>query len=119
MPNDAPAQVRPIDGTQKQVVEAFATRVRTVLGANLVRLHWFGSRVRKAEGDDADFDLVVETREALSDSERDAVADVTIDTSADYGVLLDVHFYTQDEFRGVPYSRTPFVQAVLEEGVLI
>ncbi len=112
MPNAA-------DHAQKQVVEEFARRVRSVLGANLVHVHWFGSRVRETGDDDADFDLVIETREALSDSERDAVADATIDTSADHGVLLDVHFYTQSELRGVPYCRTPFVQAVLDEGVVI
>ena len=119
MMDDDAARLCMTDRGQRQIVEEFARRMRKALGENLLRLHWFGSRARSAGDEDADFDLLVETRDPLSDSQRDALADAAIDISADCGVLLDVHCYTQAELRGVPYSRTPFVQAVLEEGVAL
>ena len=119
MMDDDAARLCMTDHEQRKIVEEFAGRIRKVLGADLLRLHWFGSRARSAGEEDADFDLLVETRESVSDSQRNALADAAIDISADHGVLLDVHCYTQAELRGVPYSRTPFVQAVLEEGVAL
>jgi len=107
------------DRGQRQIVNGFARRAREALGENLLRLHWFGSRARGAGEEDADFDLLVETRDPVSDSQRNALADAAIDISADRGVLLDVHCYTRAELRDAPYSRTPFVHAVLEEGVAL
>jgi len=101
------------------VVEEFGARVRRVLGRKVEAIYWFGSRARGEGNADSDVDLLVETKRVLTPHERDGIADVSIDLAAEFGCLLDVHYYTQAELHRPPYSRTPFVQAVMEEGVAV
>jgi predicted nucleotidyltransferase len=102
-----------------RTVEEFASRVRKLLATNLVHVHWFGSRSRGEGNADSDVDLLVETERALTPGERDMVADISIDLAAEFGCLLDVHYYTRSELHRPPYSRTPFVHTVMEEGIAV
>lgn len=108
-----------IERNQKSIVDEFAKRIRRLQNMNVLQLHWFGSRARNSGTADSDFDFLIETDEPLSESQRNAVADIAVDISADYGVLLDLHFYTAKELREPPYAHTPFVQSILEEGVFV
>ena len=74
-----------------QIAESFAARVREVLGATVVVIYWFGSRVQKRNKPDSDYDILLETRSVLTEKQRDAVADLAIDIVADHAVLLDIH----------------------------
>ena len=98
------------------VVNEFSVRVREALGCKLLGVYWFGSRARGEGGPESDYDLLLETRARLSEQERDDVADVAVDMSADHGVLLDIHERTAAAMkRRRPFS--VFVQSVLEEAV--
>lgn len=103
----------------RQIVEQFVTRVRHALGPVVIAVYWFGSRARGTGENDADFDLLVETTSALSSSQRDGILDISIDIAAEYGCLLDVHYYTSEELRSPPCSRTPFIMNVLEESTVL
>lgn len=100
-----------------EIAEYFAARVREILGTTLVVIYWFGSRVQERNKPHSDYDILLETKSVLTEKQRDAVADLAIDIVAEHGVLLDIHYYTTDEMTRPPYSRSPFVHAVLEEGV--
>ncbi|MBW2172712.1 MAG: nucleotidyltransferase domain-containing protein [Deltaproteobacteria bacterium] len=100
-----------------EIVEYFSARVRQILGTTVVGVYWFGSRVRERDKPDSDYDILLETTSVLSEEQRDAVADLAIDIVAEHSVLLDIHYYTSDEITRPPFSRSPFVHAVLEEGV--
>lgn len=108
-----------IDRNQTDIVDEFAKRIRRVRSVNVLQVHWYGSRACNSGTADSDFDFLIETDKPLSESQRNAIADIAVDMSAEHGVLLDLHFYTTKELREPPYVHTPFVQVVLEEGVLV
>jgi predicted nucleotidyltransferase len=92
--------------------------VRQALGASLVAVYWFGSRARGQGSDESDYDFLIETAHHLSEEERDRVADVAVDLSADHGVLLDIHQRTSETLRRRrPFSL--FAHTVLLEGVQV
>ena len=107
------------DMTEREIVAMFSSLVRRLLGDEVVSIRWFGSRAKGIGASDSDYDIMIETKRALTEAQRDAVADVTVDVTADYGVLFDVHYYTTAEIHGRPYGRAPFVLSVLEEGVVV
>jgi predicted nucleotidyltransferase len=82
-------------------------------------VHWFGSRALRRGSTDSDYDLLVETQAPLSTLQRNRVLDITMDISAARDCLLDVHYYTTEELHSSPYARTPFVQRVLEEALVL
>ncbi len=98
------------------VVTDFSRRVRQVLGSKLVAIYWFGSRARGEGRVDSDYDLLLETRVAPLERDRDAVADVAVDISADTGALLDIHYRTTEALAHESL-RSPFVDTVLQESV--
>ena len=102
--------------TSDVVVNTFAQAVRGVLGDKLVAIYWFGSRANNKGNADSDYDLLLETRETLTDAQRDRVLDITIHITAEHGCLLDVHYYTVAELHQRPVCNTPFIQNVMKEG---
>ncbi len=101
----------------RDIVDRFKNSVRLALGQEFVALYWFGSSAAGEGGADSDIDLLLETRSPLSPHDRDQVADIAVDLCADSGVLLDIHYYTSEEMTGYPYSNSPFLEAVVREGV--
>lgn len=104
------------DAIKDPTVEEFSAGVRAVLGAELVAIYWFGSRARGRGMPDSDYDFLIETKGRLSEQERDGVTDIAVDLSADRGVLLDIHYRTSETIVR-DATRSPFIEAVLKEGV--
>ncbi len=103
----------------KQIVSDYVCRARTALPGVVLRAYWFGSRARGEGHSDSDYDLMLETSMSLSEEQRDILADIAVDLAADHGSLLDVHFYSRDQLKDVRLGRSPFVQTVHEEGLLL
>lgn len=103
----------------KLIVREYVERARMVLPGVIQHAYWFGSRARGVGQPDSDYDLLLETASALTESQRDALADIAIDLAAQYGSLLDVHSYSQKQLRDTKIARSPFVQAVHQEGILL
>ena len=98
------------------VVGEFAARARRALGSDLVKIYWFGSRARGDAVAHSDYDLLLETRSAVSEAERDMIADVAVDISADCGVLLDIHYRTSEAVaNGV--GKSAFIESILAEAI--
>jgi predicted nucleotidyltransferase len=104
-------------GKDKQIVKKYLDGVSHILGGSPIAAYWFGSRSRGDARTDSDYDLLIETLEPVTSEQRDAMADIAVELAADYGALLDVHFYTHEEVSHTPIGRSPFVLAVHEEGV--
>lgn len=94
-------------------------RVRKALGPRLAAIHWFGSRARGEGSKDSDYDLLLEIENEPTERQRDLVADIAVDISAEHGVLLDIHYRSAEGMREAPDSFSPFVQSVLDEGILV
>jgi len=103
----------------QHLANSFVDKARLVLGDNLERAYWFGSRSRGDGEPDSDFDLMLETVTPVTEKMRDKVADISIDMAADYGVLMDVHFYSSGLLQNPLIARSPFILSVHEEGIRI
>jgi len=98
------------------VVAEFGARVRAVLGPNIEAVYWFGSRARGEGRPDSDYDLLLATRRRLTETERDRVADVAVDLTVQWGVLLDIHMRTSEAMVR-DATRSPLIASVLKEAV--
>jgi predicted nucleotidyltransferase len=101
------------------VIDRFGRLVREGLGAAVVAIYWFGSRSRGDCGETSDYDLLLETKDPLTEQQRDLVSDVAVDIASDAGVLLDIHYRTSASLSTPPSSFSPFIQSVRSEGVLV
>ncbi len=101
------------------LVEEFARRVRAALRDKVAAVIWFGSRVRGQAQEGSDYDLLVQTHQPISATDRHAVTDISIDLTAQYRKLLDVHY--ADDRRMTPSEGvlSPFRLTVLQEGVRV
>lgn len=102
----------------RNIVDIFKERVKFVLGPDFVSLYWFGSTATGKTNPESDIDLLLVIKSPLSPQDRDHVADIAIDLCSDYGFLLDIHYYTKGEMEQSPYSFSPFLKAVTNEGIL-
>lgn len=100
-----------------QVITDFSSRVRKVLGSKLVAIYWFGSRARGEGTPESDYDLLLETRGTPLENDRDAVADVAVDISAETGALLDIHYRTTETL-SQESAKSPFIDTILRDAVL-
>jgi len=101
------------------VIDQFRIRVRKVLGSALVAIYWFGSRARGDFNDSSDYDLLLETKDDITEAQRDLVADLAVDISSNLGAWLDIHYRTVKWMSTPPYTFSPFVQSVRSEGILL
>lgn len=103
----------------RDIIEQYVNAARTILGDSFVRAYWFGSRARGEENPASDSDVLIETEKTVTSSQRDALADVAVDLAADYGVLLDVHFYPVNKPENKSKRISPFILSVHDEGILL
>ena len=101
------------------VVVEFVQRVRSALGDKLHTIYLFGSRARGGAPLDSDYDFLLESSVKLSSSERNRVADITVDISGRHRVLLDVHYDLCGKMHGEQRFLTPFRAEVLSEGMAL
>jgi len=99
------------------VVDRFRKQVRKALGAGVVAIYWFGSRARGDFNESSDYDLLLETKDDITEEQRDVVADLAVDISSSTGVWLDIHYRTVKWMNTPPYAFSPFVQSVRSEGI--
>ncbi len=101
------------------IAREFARRLRESLGTAVNGVYCFGSWAHGAGKPGSDVDLLVETCTVVAADERDRIADIVMDLSAESGYALDVHYYTTRELRSSPYAGTPFVKTVLAEAIVL
>ena len=100
-------------------VIALREMLQSVLGDDFVRLYHYGSRVEGGAAPDSDYDVLCVTRRPLSRRQRDEVLDRQIDIEVANDVLLDLHFYSDEELRTPPVSFTPYVRHVTADGIVV
>lgn len=99
-----------------KIVRNYVQSAHKLLGGQFLAAYWLGSRQRGEAFPDSDFDLLIETSDTLTLKQRDMLADVAIDLTADYGALLDIHFYTKEEYGD---SHCLVINPALKDGELV
>ncbi len=99
------------------VLNEFLARIATVR-PQIRRIVLFGSRARGTHRPDSDYDLLVvvsQKDEALLNVLYDAVMDVLLE----HGRLVSLKVFPEQEFARLQALRTPFMEHVSREGILV
>jgi uncharacterized protein len=93
--------------------------LQSVLGDDFVRLYHYGSRVEGGAEPDSDYDVLCVTKRPLSRQQKDTILDRQLDIEIANDVMLDLHFYSDEELRTPPISFTPYVRHVTMDGIVV
>ncbi len=99
------------------VLNEFLARIATVR-PQIRRIVLFGSRARGTHRPGSDYDLLVvvlQKDEALLNVLYDAVIDVLLE----HGRLVSLKVFPEQEFARLQALRTPFMEHVSREGILV
>ena len=107
-----------LDKEEKNALDSFGSFLQRRLPDAVERVELFGSRARGDSHRESDIDVLV-ALDTASPSNRDAVYDAVIDTLLDSGIYLSALVYDRGEFARLMSLRTPFMQNVSEEGILL
>ena len=99
-------------------VQTFAQAARAALGANLIHLRLFGSKVRGDAAPDSDIDIAVIVQNGEA-SVRDAVIDIAFDVNMAHDVYISPRVIPQSVLNDPVWRITGFLRAVEREGVPI
>ena len=76
--------------------------------------YFFGSRVRKDNREDSDYDLLLTFDHKLNWKEKNQIYDLIAEIELTENVVIDIKAYQENELRN---QWTPFRERVLEEGI--
>jgi predicted nucleotidyltransferase len=116
METHKPAQ---IGRTPHPCVVELREMLQTVLGDNFLRLYHYGSRVEGGAEADSDYDVLCVTKFPLSKTLKEELLDRRLDIELANDVLLDLHFYSEEQLRTPPVSFTPYVRHVTNDGIIV
>ena len=68
---------------------------------------------------DSDYDVLCVTKRQVSRQQRDEILDRQINIEIADDVLLDLHFYSEEELQTPPISFTPYVRHVTADGIVV
>lgn len=84
-------------------------------------IYLFGSRAKKRERSDSDYDLLLITKGVSKANRefREKIYDIAIDILLDLGRSISLKVFKKEEFQRLCCMRTPFTQNILREGIRI
>ena len=88
-------------------------------GDRLARFLVFGSYARGEQTPESDIDIFVTLQETVNWKTEFAVWDTAFEIELEYDVILDVKIYSEEDIRNTILGATPFVETVMEEGLVV
>lgn len=98
--------------------EAFVDRARSRFPDEIQELYVFGSTARgDASGLASDVDVLVALADSSDhDTVAEALRDIAYDVMVEYGPVVELHIFTEQEFERHKKRDNPFVTNVVTEG---
>ncbi len=100
---------------EKMVVERFTSKLKSVLGENLILMKLIGSKARGDFSSESDIDILIIVRDYLSDKEKVINILYTIDPY--YEVKISPIIYSEFEYEKNKELESPFIIKVEKDGV--
>ncbi|MFH1259625.1 MAG: nucleotidyltransferase domain-containing protein [Elusimicrobiota bacterium] len=103
---------------EEEAVKKVAQKIKELLGSRLLLLELFGSKARGNFRPDSDIDIFVVVKDkdiAL----RDKLYDILFDIDPDYRYRMSLIIYSKFEFEQNIKLRSPFVENIQQEGVVL
>jgi uncharacterized protein len=103
---------------RKPAIAEFASRLREALPDNVLDIRLYGSEARGTASEDSDIDvLVVVQPENQRDDLENRVVDVAFDVNLAFDVFISPFVITPGILNHPIWRETPFIEAVLREGI--
>lgn len=99
-----------------EALREFAQRVRESLGAKVLAMSLFGSKVTGRDTPESDIDVLVVVEEASGQVE-DRVLDIAFDVNLEHEVYLSPRVVARATLEDPVWKITPFLQAIAKEGI--
>jgi uncharacterized protein len=96
----------------------FVTRLRAVLGNNLVEVKLFGSKATGRDQADSDIDVLVAVKNGSVKTE-DNVLDIAFDINLKHEVYISPRVIDRATLADPVWSITPFLKAIAKEGIAL
>ncbi len=100
----------------RHVLEIFAARLREHFPD--ADIWGFGSRARGDATKESDLDVCVVV-EGLKHADRQTIRYIAWEVGFEHEMLVSTVIYSKDEFEYGPYSESPLVLNILQEGVTV
>jgi predicted nucleotidyltransferase len=110
----------PPDPHRTHATQEFARRLRRDLPANIIDLRLFGSEARGEAGPESDIDVLVVVR-PTDERKRLAglIVDIAFDVNLAHGVYISPRVVTTQILNDPVWRETPFLRAVVRDGIPI
>ena len=105
-----------LDEKEMEAVRLFASKVRGLLGDNLIVLKLFGSKARGDFGAESDIDILLVVREKDWDLYY-KVCSIATDLALEFGAEISPTIITEKEFGKNRDHNTAFYESVEKEGL--
>jgi uncharacterized protein len=101
---------------ERRALKQFGDAVKSRLGDNIVDLTLFGSKIRGEGTETSDIDVLVLVKER-SMAVMDQIAEITADLNIGYDLSIAPVVFAEQEYKMNVGMASPFLQAVVREGV--
>jgi predicted nucleotidyltransferase len=109
---------RPLNAHHAAALRDFVARVRAGLGAHLVDLRLFGSVARGDDTPESDIDVfVVVQPEDRRVTLENQIIDIAFDVNLAHDVYISPRVLSSDTLNDPVWRETPFLEAVMHEGI--
>jgi predicted nucleotidyltransferase len=110
--------VKEISLTAHQVAQEFSKKVHALVPSAVVKL--YGSAARGEMEELSDIDIYVELPDEVEmDAVRDQISDIVWEVGFEHDQIIQTVIYQKSEVWNSPLRSSPFIKAVLREGVTI
>lgn len=103
---------------EKKAVLEFRDKLIQKFGEQFKLIVLFGSKARGDYDPESDIDLLLVVKKKSLDF-RDKIYDIVMDIGLDYDVVLSLIIRSEAEYKRFVSLKTPFMQNVAREGVIV
>lgn len=103
---------------EKQAVEELASQLREKLSGRLIKIQFFGSKLRGDFREDADIDVLLVVKNRTNKVE-DIVADIAFESDLKYDSHISIILLSEIEYNQNKAWETLFMQNVEREGQIL
>ncbi|OHB89510.1 MAG: hypothetical protein A3D13_02830 [Planctomycetes bacterium RIFCSPHIGHO2_02_FULL_40_12] len=100
---------------EKMVVEKFTSRLKSVLGKDLILVKLIGSKARGDFGNESDIDILIIVKDYLSDKEK--VIDILYAIDPYFEVMISPVIYSEFEYNKNKELESPFIIKADKDGI--
>ena len=101
----------PVLARFRKTLTNFRGKIKTV--------YFYGSRAKGTHRPDSDYDILLVVGKSFSQEDKNKIYDRVMDILLETGRLVSLKIFKESSFKNLCRMRTPFMNHILREGVLL